>query len=167
MAGNRDFLFGLSRPGFCGIHFFNDPTVISAFGQRIMLSHGDLLCLDDVEYLKFRSQVRNPAWQADFLSRPLAQRRAIVAALRDASREHQRMPENWADVDSQAALEWLTHAECNALVHGHTHRPGSEEMAPGIWRHVLTDWELDGPGPARGQILSLRPEGFIRLDLPS
>ena len=167
MAGNRDFLFGLSQFEFCGIHFLNDPTIISAFGQRIMLSHGDLLCLDDVEYLKFRSQVRNPAWQYEFLSKPLVERRAIVAAMRNASREHQQMPENWADVDSQAALEWLTLAQCNALVHGHTHRPGSEEMAPGIWRHVLTDWELDGPGQARGHILSLRSDGFIRLDMPA
>lgn len=94
------------------------------------------------------------------------QRRAIAAAMRNASREHQRMPENWADVDFTTAVQWLTNAHCTALVHGHTHRPGSEEMALGIWRHVLTDWEMDGLGPARAQVLSLQREGFIRLDLP-
>ncbi|WP_307189677.1 UDP-2,3-diacylglucosamine diphosphatase [Azohydromonas lata] len=167
MAGNRDFLFGSNQSDFCGIHFLNDPTVISAFGQRIMLSHGDLLCLGDVEYLRFRSLVRNPEWQSDFLAKPLQQRCAIAAAMRDASRKHQRMPESWVDVDTQTALEWLTHVQCSALVHGHTHRPGSEEMAPGIWRYVLTDWELDGLGPLRAQVLSLQREGFVRLDLPA
>lgn len=41
-------------------------------GQRYLLSHGDLLCVDDVDYQRFRVQARSPAWQQQFLSQPLS-----------------------------------------------------------------------------------------------
>lgn len=165
MSGNRDFLLGASLLNACGVHLLGDPTVLQAHGQRILLTHGDQLCLDDVDYLRFRAQVRDPAWQAAFLARPLDERRALAQAMRDASREHQSDPSAWADVDRDAALAWLREADCNVLVHGHTHRPGNEELVPGFVRFVLTDWELDGLPPARAQVLRLSREGFVRLDL--
>lgn len=165
MPGNRDFLLSRDLLQSCGVHLLTDPTVLEAFNQRILLTHGDQLCLADVEYLRFRSQVRNPVWQSAFLGKSLEERLALAAAMRHASREHQRSPESWADVDPNAALNWLDNSNCDVLIHGHTHRPGSQELAPGIWRHVLTDWELDGPGPARAQVLSLQNEGISRLDL--
>jgi UDP-2,3-diacylglucosamine hydrolase len=50
------------------------------------------------------------------------------------------------------------------MVHGHTHRPGSEVLAPGYTRHVLSDWDCDG-APARAQVLRLTRDGFTRIDL--
>ena len=46
------------------------------------MSHGDALCLDDTDYLRFRAQVRSPAWQQAFLAQPLAARRAFAAQAR-------------------------------------------------------------------------------------
>ena len=62
MHGNRDFLAGpsfLQRTGMVGLA---EPTVLVFDGQRIVLSHGDLLCLDDVDYQRFRVQARSSAW---------------------------------------------------------------------------------------------------------
>jgi UDP-2,3-diacylglucosamine hydrolase len=139
--------------------------VLQAHGRRVLLTHGDQLCLGDVEYLRFRSQVRLAAWQAAFLARPLEERHALAQAMRDASRQHQRDPVTWADVDPAAALAWLQTANCDVLLHGHTHRPGMEPLAPGFQRLVLTDWDLDSPGPVRAQVLRLTSEGFARLPL--
>jgi predicted phosphodiesterase len=56
MAGNRDFLVGADMLAHCGVMHLTDPTVLSAFDQRLLLSHGDTLCLSDVAYQRFRAR---------------------------------------------------------------------------------------------------------------
>ena len=49
MHGNRDFLVGdrfLQRSGATGLA---DPTVLAFAGQRWLLSHGDAVCVDDLD----------------------------------------------------------------------------------------------------------------------
>lgn len=166
MAGNRDFLLGAAMRRDCGILALADPTVLDAWGQRVLLSHGDALCLDDVAYQTFRAEVRSPAWRQAFLARPLAERARLARAMRDASQAHKRSQVTWADVDAAAAVAWLHAAGAHDLVHGHTHRPGSEVIAPGFTRHVLSDWDCDA-APRRAQVLRLTRDGFSRIDLGS
>lgn len=165
LPGNRDFLVGSDLLQRIGVHPVADPAVLEAHGRRVLLTHGDLLCLEDVSYQRFRLQVRDPNWQRLFLIKPLSERRELARNMRDASRQHQNDMAAWADVDLNAALGWLTQAQCSVLVHGHTHRPGSQSLVPGYERHVLTDWELDGSGPARAEVLRLTQEGFARIKL--
>jgi UDP-2,3-diacylglucosamine hydrolase len=151
----------------CHAHALHDPTVLEAFGQRILLIHGDELCLADAAYLKFRAQVRNPTWQQAFLAAPLQARLAQARQMREASQMHQQdqAPMDWADVDESAATAWMQAAKAHALVHGHTHRPADQAFGPeGCWRHVLSDWDLDHGHP-RAQVLRLSAEGFARIDL--
>src|SRR2546425_5595254 len=106
MVGNRDFLVGPELLGECGVVPLADPTLLIAFDQRLLLSHGDALCLEDTEYQRFRAQVRDPAWQAATLARPLAERRALAQQIRTASqqRKQQMAAELWADVDANEAV---------------------------------------------------------------
>ena len=144
MVGNRDFLLGREMLVACGVEALPDPTVLGAFDQRSLLTHGDAWCLADTDYQQFRRQVRDPAWQAQVLARPLAERRQLARSIRSESErraaEHQG---EWADVDTPIALAALRAARATTLVHGHTHRPATEPLAPGLVRHVLSDWELD------------------------
>ncbi len=164
MPGNRDFLVGDALLAECGVQRLQDPTLLSAWGQQVLLTHGDALCLDDVEYQRFRTMVRNPAWQQAFLARPLVERQAIARQLRDASEANKagQAPADWGDVDLPAAVEWLRSAGVSQMVHGHTHRPGRQEMAPGFHRDVLTDWDLDGTTP-RAEVMRLTAQGLARL----
>jgi UDP-2,3-diacylglucosamine hydrolase len=166
MAGNRDFLVGPKMLQACGMKALPDPTVLSAFGQRVLLTHGDALCLADTEYLKFRSVARSDDWQLAALSQPLEARREQARALRAQSEYHkgQQGMDNWADVDAGAALHWLFGAHATVMVHGHTHRPGSEALSPGVTRHVLSDWDLDAE-PSRAEVLRWTSAGFQRLPL--
>ena len=67
MHGNRrDFLAGSAFLQHCGITGLQDPTVLSLAGQRYLLSHGDLLCVDDVDYQRFRVQARSPPGSKQF-----------------------------------------------------------------------------------------------------
>ena len=144
-----------------------DPTVLLACGERLLLTHGDALCLEDTAYQRFRAEVRTEHWRSGFLARPLAERRALAAQMRKASQQHQKdqRPENWADIDVGAAVRWMHEAGTPLLVHGHTHRPGTQELAPGFTRAVLSDWELDG-SPPRAEVLRLSRQGLQRIALP-
>jgi UDP-2,3-diacylglucosamine hydrolase len=165
MVGNRDFLAGDAFCVAAGLRRLHDPTILEAFSQRWLLSHGDELCVDDVDYQRFRTEVRSPAWQHDFLARPLAQRRDLARQLRDAS-ELRRQSMNvgdWADVDAVAARAWLQAAGAQTLIHGHTHRPRDHDLGEGLRRLVLSDWDLDhDPQRPRAEVLRLDATGAHR-----
>jgi UDP-2,3-diacylglucosamine hydrolase len=164
MPGNRDFLVGDAMLRDAGIGRLADPTLLSAWGQRVLLSHGDALCLADTTYQQFRLEVRGAAWRSAFLERPLAERRALARAMRDASMAHQAAASDFADVDADAAAAWLAAADAAILVHGHTHRPGVHALPGGGVRQVLGDWEFDH-APHRALALRLTPAGLAPLDL--
>jgi UDP-2,3-diacylglucosamine hydrolase len=162
MVGNRDFLIGSAMLKACGILGLPDPTVLAAWGQRVLLSHGDALCLGDLPYQAFRSEVRTRQWQGSFLQRPLPERLKLAASMRGASQARQRFDGmKDADVDAAEAVRWMHAMGTAELVHGHTHRPGSNTLAPGFKRHVLSDWDLDTG--QRAQVLRLSRDGFVRL----
>ena len=79
MAGNRDFLVGDAFAQATGMRLLPDPFVADIGGQRMLLVHGDAQCTDDKDYMEFRSQVRNPAWQSAFLAKPLDREPFLLA----------------------------------------------------------------------------------------
>jgi UDP-2,3-diacylglucosamine hydrolase len=162
MPGNRDFLVGPEWLSQAGIKALADPTVLQAFGQRYLLSHGDALCITDTDYLTFRAQVRSDAWQTQFLRQPLQERQRLARAMREASIQHQSgmSPQDWADVDNATALQWLIQAQANTLVHGHTHRPARHPLDPNRSRWVLSDWDLDHGTMNRASVLTLTASGL-------
>ena len=164
MVGNRDFLLGDEMLAACGVEGLADPTLLSAFGERVLLSHGDAWCLGDLSYQQFRRQVRDPAWQAQVLARPLAERRLMARSLRSESeRQAAAHQGTWFDVDTPTALQWMARSDARTLVHGHTHRPASESLGPTTVRHVLSDWDLDHGNPPRAEVLRWEPGRWTRL----
>lgn len=170
MRGNRDFLVGAPRGGggvlheslmdLCNVTLLEDPVPLAFDGRRWLLSHGDALCLADVDYLKFREEVRSPAWQQDFLARPLPKRRAMARELRRLSeashlaRQQAGLP--WADVDHAAARQVLLASGAAVLIHGHTHRPALHDLGEGLSRIVLSDWDASPDAtPPRAEVLRL------------
>jgi UDP-2,3-diacylglucosamine hydrolase len=158
MHGNRDFLLGNSYLHSCGAQLLQDPTVLNFGGLRVLLTHGDALCLADTDYQAFRAQVRSSAWQQDFLAKPVEERQRIARGLRDASdaRKQQSQQRNngddYADVDAGAARELLLAHQCHTMIHGHTHRPAEHDLGQGLRRVVLSDWDMRQPNQ-RAQVL--------------
>ena len=159
MCGNRDFLVGASLLKATSMQGLNDPTVLdlgsadAATPTRILLSHGDALCVEDHDYLAFRAQVRQPEWQAAFLAKPLAERQAYARSVRNQSEALKRSHTAYADVDTQAAIAWLRATEAQILLHGHTHKPALHDLGNGLSRWVLSDWHADAQ-PPRLEVLS-------------
>lgn len=165
LAGNRDFLVGADFARAAGLGLLQEPHVIEAGARRVALVHGDAECTLDTGYMAFRAQVRQPAWQAQFLGMPLAQRKAIIAGLREGSREaHTEKSYATMDVTPEAVDAVFAATGADVIIHGHTHRPAVHEHGARL-RYVLPDWERDAE-PLRGGWIALHADGsIVRHDL--
>ena len=150
MRGNRDFLLGDDFARRSGARLLADPTVLSLPDGQFVLAHGDRLCTDDEDYQAFRRQVRDPAWSAAFLGKPLAERQAIASALRRQSEDSKRAKAKQAydvmDLNPAATDDFLRDHGYATFIHGHTHRPAMHDhFVDGIHveRWVLADWHDD------------------------
>lgn len=157
MHGNRDFLLGSSFCNFCQVQLINEPFVLECFGSSYLLIHGDSLCTRDVGYMDFRTMVRNPVWQQDFLSKSLTERRSFADQARQQSKAmSSNKPEDIMDVSSEEVVSLMQEYKQEILVHGHTHRPNihAVDLEAGKGKRiVLGDWGQSG------WYLELSPEG--------
>ncbi len=164
MPGNRDFLLGDEFLATARCTRLTEPTIIDLYGQRVLLLHGDSLCLDDHEYMAFRSMVRDPAWQAGFLAKPLVERRAMARQARLVSQSNTaEKPADIMDVNTGAVEAVMVEHGVSLLLHGHTHRPNIHTLrlptGPAT-RIVLGDWYH------QGSALRWNAEGFELQALP-
>ena len=149
MHGNRDFLLGQVFADATGIQLLHDPTIIDLHGKRALLSHGDVLCTDDVDYQAFRRLVRASAWQAAFLATPLTARKTQIEILRQRSElEKSYKSESIMDVNPDAVNQLIKDYDYpELLIHGHTHRPALHQLkvdGHACQRWVLGDWYEQG-----------------------
>jgi len=162
--GNRDFLMGEAFSQATGITIINDPSALVLYGQRLLLSHGDALCTDDLEYQQFKTMVRSQDWQANFLGQPLQARKAQIEALRRKS-EQEKSNKSSAimDVNQEAVESLLADFDYPALlIHGHTHRPQVHKLSikgHDCARIVLGDWY------DQGSCLRLDEAGFRNIPI--
>ena len=150
IRGNRDFLLGDAYAKRAGMTILPDPAVILLQGEPTLILHGDLLCSDDTAYQQFRTQTRDPRWQAQFLAQPLAARLAFAAQARAASKARYGelvsagMAETVGDVANDAVDALFATSGVRRMIHGHTHRPAIHDEGHGNTRIVLGDWYEQG-----------------------
>ena len=144
LYGNRDFLIGEEFLFETDVELLIDPFLLKSNGKSILLTHGDQMCTDDVEYQTFRSIVRNPDWQKDFLNFPISKRLKIAGETKDASKQSkQEKSMEIMDVNEEEVLRVFKQHEVNTMIHGHTHRPMKHELKIDgrlCSRYVLGDW---------------------------
>jgi len=147
MHGNRDLLMGDTLAQAAGATLLEDPTLLDLYGTPTLLSHGDKLCTDDVEYQKFRAHVHAAEFQKNFLAQPLAARKVYIEQLRRQSTTAKQGKDSAImDVNDDAVAELLREYRYPRLIHGHTHRPNRHEhIVDGhrCERLVLSDWDQE------------------------
>jgi len=156
MHGNRDFLLGSAFATQAACRLLDDPTRIELDDKVVLLSHGDGLCIDDVDYQNFRRQVRDPNFQSHLLSLSIDERRQLAGTYREQSRLATGMKSTEImDVNADAVTQFMRDNDADLLIHGHTHRPAvhAATVEHGQ-RIVLGDW---GPG---GSVLIHDRHGF-------
>ncbi len=148
LHGNRDLLMGEALATACHAKLIAEPTLIDLYGTPTLLSHGDTLCTDDLEYQAFRKQVHDPKFQQGFLAQPLAARKAYILSLRERSNSEKQLKSmEIMDVNPDAVADMLRAYHYPRLIHGHTHRLARHEhIVDGktCVRWVLGDWGKEG-----------------------
>ncbi len=148
MQGNRDFLLGEKFIEQLGCTLITDPTIIDLYGTTTVLTHGDILCTDDVDYQAFRREIRKPEAQSIFLSLPPQERMATAQKYREESlNQTAKKSSEIMDVNQDSVAQFMTEQGVTQLIHGHTHRPNKHEFIlegkPAV-RWVLSDWDKNG-----------------------
>lgn len=148
LQGNRDFLLGQDFCKETGITLLDEYAVVALNGNSILLTHGDLLCSDDLPYQAFRIKSHSPEWQQNVLSKPLLLRLLAARWYRFRSFFHKRnKTQEIMDVNQKTVASVMQQYGCRTLIHGHTHRPALHEFEiaqQAARRFVLADWKKDG-----------------------
>ena len=143
MHGNRDFLIGRGsapRPAAsCS------ATTSASTSTAARAAHARRPAMHRRHALhEPRGTLRNPAWQRDFLAKPLAERRKIAADLRQLSAaEIAAKSYDIMDVNQTTVENVMREHGVSLLLHGHTHRPAIHRFVldgrPAV-RIVLGAW---------------------------
>ena len=142
--GNRDFMIGREFAAACGATLLDEQTVIELGGKRVLLMHGDELCIEDVRYQRARHILRTSAFRIIANSLPTAMRNFIARTLRGKSEAHKAITAmDIMDADPNAALAAMIGQQATTLIHGHTHRPAHHVLPDGRERWVMSDWQQD------------------------
>ncbi|MDD5321920.1 MAG: UDP-2,3-diacylglucosamine diphosphatase [Methylococcales bacterium] len=157
--GNRDFLLGHKFCQDTGITLLDDYVVIDLFGTPTLLTHGDLLCTDDLPYQAFRAKSHAPEWQRAVLSKPLMLRLFAARWYRIRSHFHKRKKsQEIMDVNQDTVIKIMSENNCLRLIHGHTHRPNVHNFeinSQHAQRFVLAAWSKGA-----GEVLCWDSKGY-------
>ena len=144
MRGNRDFMIGERFCAESGARLLEDPSLLTIAGERLLLTHGDGLCIDDRAYQRLRALVNDPGLRDAFARLPIEARRRLAAEARAGSREHLAQVRDYiTDVNGAAVRKTFEEADVPLMIHGHTHRPGVHRLEAGgreRTRVVLGAW---------------------------
>lgn len=184
MQGNRDFLYGPDFERRTGCTLLADPSVVTLNGERVLLTHGDLLCTGDHAYQELRTTMRDPRFRRRVLALPIEARQQLAQAARAGSKAHIRAATRQSaaasqsvaasksaagsatptgpdimDVDPAAVIAAFEASGTRKMIHGHTHRPANHRYLLGsatAERVVLAAWD------ETGEFLEVTPAGWAR-----
>lgn len=156
IRGNRDFLMSEKEAKWLNMTLLEDVALrfIGTPAYPVLLSHGDIFCTNDVEYMRYFKQVHNPCLQGIFRLLPMFIRRKIAASLREQSKNTDRSVkgaeyygvvnatmDDYARTLSQQSDSTLSTLPLPILVHGHIHEFGQHNHLQNIQqRYALGAW---------------------------
>jgi len=142
--GNRDFLLGRRFMRATGATLLEDEHIVEYLNQQALVMHGDTLCVDDIDYQRFRRKVRHPISKFCLGLLPLKRRQRLATNWRAKSQAaNANKSSAIMDVNSDAVDAVLSKYCVSTLIHGHTHRPNRHQHSGGE-RIVLGDWHDHG-----------------------
>ena len=125
IPGNRDFLITQTFLNDFNLIKLPDPYKIVLNNISIIISHGDLFCINDKKYILFRKIVQNKLVKFLFLNLPLKLRLKIGTKLRVLSAKSSVKKNNIImDVNKDYINQYLNKNKSQYIIHGHTHKPG-------------------------------------------
>ena len=142
--GNRDFLIGKKFTKTTNIEILPENYILYLDDKKVLVTHGDLLCTDDIDYQKFRKFIRNKMTLKIFNLLNNKIKTKIASFLRGKSKKlTSQKPDDIMDVNNNTVNEFFDKFDTNIIIHGHTHRKNihnTKHMGENFFRYVLGDW---------------------------
>jgi UDP-2,3-diacylglucosamine hydrolase len=142
--GNRDFLVAKRFSAQTGATLLPGIHLVELYGRQVLVLHGDAMCLEDVDYQKFRRKVRLPVVRWLLTRLPLKKRMQIAADWRARSTEQSSTKAaEIMDVSPREVERLMRDYGVYTMIHGHTHRPARHPLQiddHSAERIVVGDW---------------------------
>jgi UDP-2,3-diacylglucosamine hydrolase len=144
LPGNRDFLLSPSEARRLGAEMGGEVVEVEAQGLKLFLTHGDLFCTFDVRYQRMKKVLRNPA--VLFLARSIPSWLALAAAkrLRKHSSRVKRLKSPHETSLDKEYIQRVARKGFDAILCGHVHQAGVEDLEGGGRLITLADWNSEG-----------------------
>lgn len=148
LHGNRDFLLGKAEEKLLNVKVVGDSASLRLGDKKVYLTHGDLFCTNDTDYLLLRRIFRFKLLQSIFnilIPRPL--KLLFARALRQSSSEIvKRKAARTKDI-SLATVARMFRRGYDVVVCGHVHK--ARELSRKLRTRdcklfVLGDWTIEG-----------------------
>ena len=144
LHGNRDFLIHKRFARETNCTLLPEHHVTKLEGHKVLLLHGDTLCIDDEDYQRFRRKARHPISRWILSHLPLKKRQKIARDWRAKSMAiNSNKSDNIMDVTPAEVERLFEQYQVSTMIHGHTHRPNRHQHKNGE-RFVLGDWHHHG-----------------------
>lgn len=140
IPGNRDFALGANYAKKASMELVGDSLKI--FNDQILLIHGDELCIEDLEYQRYKKWIRHP-WILAILKR-LPKRYRLKLANKIRTKSKNAPKKAIVDVTASFVDQFFLNHQIKVIIHGHTHRAGHHRHLDQYERYVLSDWDQKG-----------------------
>jgi len=122
LIGNRDFLLGEKVLSRYGIDALGESRVIDLQGKHILLTHGHLLCTDDVSFQKYRKRMW-PLYRILDALLPGCIENALARLFIQRSKQVIEAQESWRFQFSDNVIEAAFKRGTDMIICGHAHKP--------------------------------------------
>jgi UDP-2,3-diacylglucosamine hydrolase len=122
LIGNRDFLLGEKVLSRYGIDALGENRVMDLQGKSILLTHGHLLCKDDVGFQKYRKRMW-PLYRILDAMLPGCIENTLARLFIQRSKQVIEAQESWRFQFSDDVIEDTFKRGIDMIICGHSHKP--------------------------------------------
>ena len=140
IPGNRDFALGAHYAKKASMTLVGESLKIE--NDHLLLIHGDELCIEDVEYQRYKKWIRNPFVLWILKRLPKQYRLNLAHKIRTKSKNAPKKA--IIDVTSHYVDQFFEAQNVRTIIHGHTHRAAEHLHLEKYQRYVLSDWDEKG-----------------------
>ncbi len=129
IAGNRDFLVGEGFFAASGCQELPDTETIRIADKRVLLLHGDSLCILDEVHQNERKVIRTAEWKKNILEKSPQERMQLKQEYFTRSSAHiQGTKQDLLEIPSYHIEEMLAENDLDIMIYGHIHEPKSAKV---------------------------------------
>lgn len=148
--GNRDFLLGKHYANLCGMTLLPMQKILQLpSGKKIVVLHGDVLCANDISYLRFKKFMLYIKTKKFFLLLPMFLRSCIANIIHVCCMQHNKYKKDKIfDINLKTIVKILKTYQAETMIHGHMHQSAIYKISYSkknvFNRIVLGNWEKNG-----------------------